>query len=677
MNYPEHFQQWNGSTVSNSNSSRNGKFHRSGRYNPCPICNRTKDADCSWNDQGFFCHTYIDQDANTPGYIYRGATKDRMWGQYFPVSESKEKPVRPKAKREFIYHNAAGIPLAKVNRIDDGNGKKKIWQSCWNGKAWVNELTDEIKPQLHLYRIQEPINQKAIATNQPILVVEGEGIVDQLLEMGIAATTSIGGAGKWRHYGYPNYLEDLAGANVVLCPDRDTKGLKHCEDIALDFPDAKWLYALPNSPLWERLPDNGGIDIADWIAGGATREDILGAIGEKHQDLDKFSKQTSQGSKAKSDEQQRAKLAVKYEQVAAAIGHYLKLNTLAQAIELAGEAKRIEQIQIELALQYNIDLYDNAANKIILTLAEKNSYSPAADYLERVYALHGANAGLLDKAAKRYLGTEKAFDGLLLKRFLVSVVARVMQPGCKVDTCLILKGEQGTLKSSFFQELLPEPSWFDDSLGKDVANKDELAKLHRCVLMEWGEIEKAFSKKQAAAIKHFLTQKVDRFRPAYRRDILLFPRASVIVGTTNKEEFLTDETGDRRFWVLEPKRIDLLKLQQERDRIWAAATAAYKSGESWWLTREEEQTANQNNEQYRDTHPWQPLVEKYLVTAEETGETVVATDVLTTIKPEQDKQTKNDLMEVTAIMRKLGWVKGSQIRIGSKRVYPWHKSTLG
>ncbi|PPS43525.1 virulence-associated E family protein [Chroococcidiopsis sp. TS-821] len=288
-------------------------------------------------------------------------------------------------------------------------------------------------------------------------------------------------------------------------------------------------------------------------------------------------------------------------------------------------------------------------------------------------ALYGANDALLNEAAARYLGTEKAFDGLLLKRCLISIVARVIQPGCQVDTCLILKGEQGTFKSSFFRELLPELSWFDDSLGKDVTNKDELAKLHRCVLMEWGEIEKAFSKKQAADIKHFLTQRIDRFRPAYRRDILLFPRASVIVGTTNKEEFLTDETGDRRFWIIEPKRIDLHRLKTERDRLWAAAMAAYKSGERWWLTKQEEQIANQNNEQYRDTHPWQPTVEAYLEAAEKTGGMVIATDILSKIKPERDKQTKNDLMEVTAIMRKLGWVKGSRARVDNERVYPWHK----
>lgn len=654
------------------NSNNNGKLTYSNRHKPCPICGRTKDQDCRWNDQVVLCHTHTALDAGISGYVYRGAMHDGMWGLYFP-QEASQKPIRPKSKQEFYYPAANGQNLVKVTRIDKGESSKSFFQSRAHGTGWVKGLTDEVKSQLHLYRITDAINQSAIANQNPILIVEGEGKVDLLLKMGIAATCSIGGARAWRRYGYPNYLEDLAGANVVLCPDRDQAGLKHCEDIALDFPDAKWLYAYPDSPLWERVPDKGGLDIADWISDGVTREEILGAIGEKRLQTQVLPEESTCFNDVKSNGQRRAKLAVKYEQVEAAIGNDLKLNTLTQTVELALVAKTIDQIQIELALKHNIDLSDNAATKIILTLAEKNRYSPACEYLKQVYARWGANDALLSSAAAFYLGTDKAFDALLLKRCLISIVARVMQPGCKVDTCLILKGEQGTLKSSFFQELLPEPSWFDDSLGKDVTNRDELAKLHLCVLMEWGEIEKAFYKKQAADIKHFLTQKIDRFRPAYRRDLLLFPRASVIVGTTNKEEFLTDETGDRRFWIVESKRVDILRLQAERDQLWAAATAAYTRGDCWWLTKEEEQIASQNNEQYRDTHPWQPVVEAYLEAAETTGEMVLATDILARIKPEKDKQTRNDLMEVAAVMRKLGWVKGDRVQVNNRRAYPWYK----
>ncbi|WP_146087173.1 hypothetical protein [Chroococcidiopsis sp. TS-821] len=367
-------------SASKLNSNGNGKYTYSGRHNPCPICGRTKDQDCHWNAEVVFCHTYIDQDAGVSEYVYRGA-KD-IWGLYFP-QETSQKPIRPKSKKSFIYKNIDGQPLVKVTRTDRGDGNKSFYQSHWNGTTWVKGLNEQVKSEIHLYQIQDPINQDAIATGKPILIVEGEGKVDLLLKMGIAATCSIGGALKWRHYGYPNYLDDLAGANVVLCPDRDKAGLKHCEDIALDFPAAKWLYVLPNSPLWQRVPDKGGLDIADWINDdGATREDILGAIGDKRQELEKLMKPTLDTNRP--SQQRKAKLAVKYEQVEAAIGHNIRLNTLAQAIEIAGEPKTIDQIQIDLALKYNIDLSDNAASKIILTLAEKNRYSPAAEYLERV-----------------------------------------------------------------------------------------------------------------------------------------------------------------------------------------------------------------------------------------------------------------------------------------------------
>ncbi len=135
---------------------------------------------------------------------------------------------------------------------------------------------------MHLYRIQEELNQGAIRTGDRILLVEGEGKVDLLLGMGIPATCAIGGAGKWRRYGYPNYLEDLEGAKVVLVPDRDSKGLAHMEDVAKDFPDAEWLFPFPDSPLWKRLPEKGGLDIADWIEEGKlSREQVLASIGKR------------------------------------------------------------------------------------------------------------------------------------------------------------------------------------------------------------------------------------------------------------------------------------------------------------------------------------------------------------------------------------------------------------
>ncbi|MBD2204997.1 hypothetical protein H6G33_22550 [Calothrix sp. FACHB-1219] len=216
---------------------------------PCPICERTKDQDCRWNDDVVLCHTYIDKDAAISGYIYRGATDDGLWGQYFPIieepsnkksyypsastkAEELSKPIRANSRKEFYYPDAQGDKLVKVVRTDSGDGQKKFAQYHWNGKEWEAKLTDEAKAKIHLYRIHEAINQDAIADGKPILKVEGEGKVDSLIKMGIPATCSIGGSGAWRRYGYPNYLEDLKGASVVLCPDQDVVGIKHCEEIA-------------------------------------------------------------------------------------------------------------------------------------------------------------------------------------------------------------------------------------------------------------------------------------------------------------------------------------------------------------------------------------------------------------------------------------------------------------
>ena len=256
------------------------KFQYSGKSSPCPICGRTKDEDCHWNNSVVLCHTHTEQDAGVPGYIYRGV--NNIWGQYFPAVESRPKPIRAKATREFIYRDANGQPLVKVTRKDDGNGKKSISQSHWDGSRWVAGLNDVVKAKLRLYQIDHPINQAAIANHQPLLIVEGEGKVDLLLRLKIAATCSIGGAGKWKQYGHLNYLNDLAWATVVLCPDRDKPGLNHCLEVEQDFPQASWLYAYPTSAEWDNLPPKGGWDIADWVTEEKlTADQVLAAIGLK------------------------------------------------------------------------------------------------------------------------------------------------------------------------------------------------------------------------------------------------------------------------------------------------------------------------------------------------------------------------------------------------------------
>ena len=102
-------------------------------------------------------------------------------------------------------------------------------------------------------------------------------MADTLIQLGIPATTSIGGSNKWKTYGIA-YCEQLAGAQVVLCPDRDAVGMKHMNEVLADCPDAMWLYAEPDSWEWNDLPADKGFDLKNWIEAGATKEQILSAI---------------------------------------------------------------------------------------------------------------------------------------------------------------------------------------------------------------------------------------------------------------------------------------------------------------------------------------------------------------------------------------------------------------
>jgi len=192
----------------------------SGRSRPCPICGRTKDQDCRWNEEVVFCHTHVDQDGAADGYVYRGATADGMWGQYFAVTAPPEKPTRPQQRQDYFYPSRAGQPLVKVTRVDRGNGAKFFVQYHWNGQQWVKGLTPEIRSQVPIYRYRDV--QNALSIGQSIWMVEGEGCADALWAIGIPATTTLGGSKKYRSYG--NYAEDLQTAQLVLCPDRDQVG---------------------------------------------------------------------------------------------------------------------------------------------------------------------------------------------------------------------------------------------------------------------------------------------------------------------------------------------------------------------------------------------------------------------------------------------------------------------
>jgi predicted P-loop ATPase len=344
----------------------------------------------------------------------------------------------------------------------------------------------------------------------------------------------------------------------------------------------------------------------------------------------------------------------------------LAFDELKCQVTLDGQVLALtDELRCWLCEKYKIKTTKEALNDALTYQARKSSFHPVRKYLETVErTVKPIN---INDLSARYFGTEDVLYDIFLKRWLIGAVARVFEPGCKLDTALILQGDQGIGKSSFFSTLGGQ--WFDDSL-QDLSSKDAFLILHKCWIQELGEFERISSKRAAGEIKAFLSRQSDCFRKPYAREAIEYPRTSVLCGSVNKLSFLLDETGNRRFWIIpvgeECEAIDLDLLAQERDAIWAAAVQAYRHGEQWWLTSQEQYLSSQNNERFELVDEWQVEVEHYLDSRDEVSVGEILFNQLNIEPAHQDKPSQ---MRVAAILTKLGWYKkGRKKHLGKKQI---------
>ncbi|WP_333315233.1 DUF3987 domain-containing protein [Microcoleus sp. D3_18a_C4] len=284
----EIFMYDNSTSIGGQLTSVRGNLVSSSKSNPCPVCGRTKDRDCRISHDGkmVLCHQNFDHTKTQQPDLWHfdGTSSDSRCGVYV-FKEKTTKDIRPKGTRYWEYPDRNGYPLARVERVDDGEGNKKIKQQRWDKdkKQWLyglgtdKDLNKVARASIPVYRYAEI--RKAIANNETIYLVEGEPCADLFWKLGLAATTNIGGSGKFT---LTDSL-DLQGAKViVIVPDRDKKGIEHADKLAEHFPDALWLYPFPESKAWENLPEKGGLDIFDWIDHEKlSASQVKAAIGEK------------------------------------------------------------------------------------------------------------------------------------------------------------------------------------------------------------------------------------------------------------------------------------------------------------------------------------------------------------------------------------------------------------
>jgi predicted P-loop ATPase len=199
------------------------------------------------------------------------------------------------------------------------------------------------------------------------------------------------------------------------------------------------------------------------------------------------------------------------------------------------------------------------------------------DYLD---ALVWDEKPRLDRWLIEYAGAEDTpYVRAVGRAMLIAAVRRARLPGCQFDTMLVLEGLQGVGKSAALRALAVNEDWFTDGVHVGAGSREVIEATAGKWIVELSEISH-MGKGDAAALKAFLSAREDTGRPAYQREAVKVPRHFVIIGTTSASEYLTDSTGNRRFWPVHVEGFDIDRLRADRDQLWAEAAAAEASNES-------------------------------------------------------------------------------------------------
>lgn len=320
-----------------------------------------------------------------------------------------------------------------------------------------------------------------------------------------------------------------------------------------------------------------------------------------------------------------------------------------------------------------------AITAAVMSAARANCFHPVREYLA---TLEWDGQFRLEHLLPHYFSTvDNHYTQQVGRRWMLSAIARVMQPGCKVDTMLIVEGEQGAKKSSALAALVGA-DWFADT-KLDLGKVDAYQALRGKWVIEMAELD-AMKNQELTRIKAFLTSSKDSYRPSYGKRTRDYPRQTVFAGTTNEDKYLQDLTGNRRFWPVKAGEILVDQIARDRDQLWAEAYQAFLGGGvCWWLDTPELIAAAEGEQEERmvDEHPWLPIVRDWLAMCAKVGplmrpqgsedvnlqQGVTTTQVLlAAIGSRKDAVGKADAMRVGTILRQLGYV-SHRVREGFAR----------
>lgn len=259
-----------------------------------------------------------------------------------------------------------------------------------------------------------------------------------------------------------------------------------------------------------------------------------------------------------------------------------------------------------------------------------------------------------------YCGTPLTpYSEAVARSLFVSAVARVIRPGCKVDTMVVLEGAQGIGKSKLVQMLFGV-AWHCD-ITEEPGGLDFYQNLRGKWVGEFSELS-AMGKADQNRVKQVLTQTQDTYRASYGHYSRTYPRQFVFIGNTNKSDYLADDTGARRYLPIACTEINAEAVAPVREALWAEAIHRFLAGEKWWdiPDSEREQEARYQSDSWEDyIAPW--LSTKLKVTISEVLEGALGLKI--------ERHDRSAQTRVGSILRRLGWTAKQSTTVGDRKRY--------
>lgn len=310
-------------------------------------------------------------------------------------------------------------------------------------------------------------------------------------------------------------------------------------------------------------------------------------------------------------------------------------------------------------------LSSERVHEAVMLVAQATPRNVLKTWLE---SLQWDNTPRLHEALSRGFGAaENEYTQKVSECWFISLAARALQPGCKVDTMPVFEGGQGIGKSTALAILGGE---FFSEMHEDFGSKDFVLSLKGKWLIEVAEMH-AFGKTDVDRLKGIMSTRVDRIRRPYGRTTEEHPRQSVFAGTTNRDDWQQDDTGARRFWPVRCGSIDLAWLRENRCQLFAEAVARFQAGEDWWSVPAAEAAAEADRRRIED--PWSIAIADWLVPGRSyTTNQILAGPCGVETKDFTDRNAKR----VARVMRLLGWVQTYR-REDTGTIRLWKNTMLG